>query len=184
MTSEWFINGLNLPIGPSTEVESVNRIFQVQTVYNFFPQLENPTASSFDYTITGYLYPEKLVLQLDQLAHSADTETVILESGSESILGFGIFAVKSFTFSRSSPIFIIENGVEQKVYTYTMVFTQFADQGENQFSIEGDTEFDEDAVGYGNMAELLEEIQGTSPDYSVTDPIGFFSGLLGFNAGT
>ena len=65
MTSEWYINGLNLPISPSTEVESVNRIFQVQTVYNFFPQLENPTASSFDYTITGYLYPEKLVLQLD-----------------------------------------------------------------------------------------------------------------------
>ena len=184
MTSEWSINGLNLPIGPSTEIKSVNRLFQVQTVYNFFPQVENPTVSSFDYTITGYLYPESLVTQLDQLAHSADTETVILESGSESILGFGIFAIKNFTFSRNTPIFIIQDGFEQKVYKYTMIFTQFADQGENQFSIEGDTEFDEYGVGYGNTAELFGEIQNQSPNYEITDLVGFFSSLLGFNSGT
>ena len=179
MTSGWFINGTELPIAPSTERKRVNRQFQQQSIYKFFPQLHKPTATAYDYIITGYLYPENLVVQLDQLTRGADTEIISIVAIPDTIIGNGLYAVKNAEFFRDKPTYVDWNGYANKVYKYTMTFTQFADQGENQPSIEGDTDFDEDGIGVGDIGELVPELTGEQYDYSQFDPIQLLSNVGG-----
>ena len=183
MTSGWVINGFELPIAPSSERKKVNRSFQSQSIYKFFPAVFKPSTVSYDYTITGYLYPEELVVQLEQLARSADTEIVSIVAFGKTVIGNGLYAIKQAEFYRDKPSFVDWNGFIHYAYRYTMTFTEFADQGENQSSIEGETDFDEDGVGLGGLAGLVPEFTGEQYDLDTFDPIQLLgnigAGVLG-----
>ena len=54
---------------------------------------------------------------------------------------------------------------------YSFTFTEFAGEGENQPSVDGDTDFDEDGVGMGPIADLIPGYTGRDYDLSRWDPI-------------
>lgn len=130
MASGWWIDHIELPEAPNTDELKISRQFQTHTLFNFFPELTKSQSTSFDYTISGYIYPKVNVFALEQIARSADTNTVILTIPfSESITDLDLdhqrihervdtphipsgprtsdrkFAVKGISLSRKGPLF-------------------------------------------------------------------------------
>ena len=161
MASGWFIEGIELPIGPRSESKSVNRTFQQESIYKNYPAIFKPMVTSYSYTLGGYIYGDSTIRQLEQLAKSADTEvvTVIPPDGIEgTTLHVGYFAFSNFTVQRNQPMFTQQNGVTVRVYEYTMVLTEFADEGVNANSVELETLEGEEFLGYADQLDSSEEL--------------------------
>ena len=76
--SGWFIDDIELPIAPQVDSRKITREFKSQSIFSFFPTGGKSTANSYDYTLEGDVYVDEIVFALDQIARSADTNTVIL----------------------------------------------------------------------------------------------------------
>lgn len=181
MTDKWIISGIELPEPPASDNKRVNRVFQSENIYKFYPQLHKAAASAYDYVITGRMYPAKIAYQLEQLARSADTEIVYISTPGDfntNWIGDGLYAFKQFDIKRGpTPKFVEHEGKVEQVIDYVMTFTQFANQGDNQDSIEGSTEYDEDGLGEGDWAVLIPELASDDVDFTRFDPIKVLSDL-------
>lgn len=186
MASGWFIDDIELPEAPITDERNISRQFQSETLFNFFPNLTKSTARSFDYTISGYAYPELTVFALDQIAKSADTNTVVLTVPSgEKTFEPTKYAVKSLVFARKGPLFtkydfINEHASDQvvKVYPYKLTLTELPDEGEFQEGIDAFTETNEGALGTQGLNSLIDE---SGSELSVEDfgPVEAFQLVFG-----
>ncbi len=183
MASGWFIDDIELEIAPDTDERNISRSFQSETLFNFFPSLTKSTARSFDYTLKGVAYPEKIVFQLDQIAKSADTNIIVLRvPPADDIFEFSKFAVKSLVFARKGPLFVkFDDGSglrTVKVYPYTLTLTQLPNEGEFQEGIDGFTDADEAALGLQQVNELV-DATGTELDVSEFGPVELFEMITG-----
>ena len=183
--SGWRVGGIALPWAPETIIMKVNRTFQKETIFQYMPQIFKPTASAYDFTFTGKIFPSWKAYELEQLAKSADTETVSFDSPNvgldDNFLGKGEHAIKNFEISRRKPMFISVDGRAETVFNYKMTLTQFADEGENIPFLGGDHEGDEDGVGFKATEDSLFNIYDlTNP---LADVLGPISGQINFGAG-
>ena len=179
MASGWFIDDVELEIAPDTDERNVSRTFQSETLFNFFPSLTKSTARAFDYTIKGIVYPESKAFALDQIAKSADTNTVIITIPlDQKIFNTTKYAVKSLVISRKGPLFVKFLGKVVQALPYTLTLTELPDEGKTQEGIDGFTDIDEDALGLQQLNELTEQ---TDTDLEVTDfgPIELFKVVFG-----
>lgn len=165
----WRINDIELPIPPMKESYKATKKSEIDSIYKFFPQVSQPSGQAYDYTIEGYIYGTNLINQLKQMAESPDIETITISSRvseeiepgvtlyrNQSIIGDGIYALKSVQIDRDKPMFNMEGF---PVYKYKLTVTEIAARGENVDSLEGDTDLDEDALGDGPLADLLPELE-------------------------
>jgi len=183
MGSGWFIDDIELPQAPQTDERNISRQFQSETLFNFFPNITKSSARAFDYTLTGLAYPEPVVFDLDQIAKSADTNTVVLTiPEDEQIFEFSKFAVKSLVFSRKGPMFIdYDDGSgsrKVKVYPYKLTLTELPNEGEFQEGIDGFTSTNEGAVGLEGLNSLIDS---SGSNLSVEDfgPVEAFKLIFG-----
>ena len=178
--TDWIINGIKLDEAPSSDIKRISRNSQSDSINKFFPGVYKSTAVSYDYIITGRMYNPHIAYQLHQLAKSPDTEIVYISSPEDHNnhwIGNGLYNIKAFEIKRTGPKFVsIENEVHE-VIEYTMTFTQFADQGDNQDSIEGSYEYDESGLGAGDLSHLLGQFSGENYDYTRWDEITLFGAL-------
>lgn len=180
--SGWFIDDIELPEAPQEDERDISRSFQTETLFQFFPELVKPTAHSFDYTFVGVLYPEHKVNQLDEIAKSADTNTVtVLIPADERIFNTTKFAVKSLKFNRKGPMFVKYKGVIVRAVPFSITFSQLPEEGEVQEGVDGFLEADEGGLGLQGMAELAEE---TGSDLDILDysPMDILKIGLGIDA--
>ena len=183
--SGWFIDDVELPVAPQTDERVITRTFQSETLFNFFPELTKSTASAFDYTMKGIIYPEIKVFQLDQIAKAADTTVVVLTvPPAERVFESVVYAVKKLVINRKGPLFTRyafiegEPEVEVKAYPYTLTLTELPGGGESQESIDGITDADEDALGVQQLNELV-EITQTDLELEDFGVISMYQTLLG-----
>lgn len=181
MGSRWIISGIELPEPPAADNKRINRTFQSENIYKFYPQLQKATATAYDYIMTGRIYPAILAFQLQQLAKSADTEVIFVSSPGDfnnNWIADGLYAFKQFDIKRGpTPKFVEFEGEITQVIDYVMTLTQFADTGDNQDTIEGSTESDEDGLGEGDWSQLIPELSSESFDLSRYDPIKIMTDL-------
>jgi len=165
--SGFFIEQYELPLYPETERKSINRTFQQDTTYSFFPGLEKSEVTAYDYTITGKIFPSTLALTLHELAKSPDLETVRIHSSRDEnfnrFLGTGDYVFKNFQLFRRTPMYIRFLGKVTEVYDYSMTLTEFAESGETSDIFEGIAEVDEDGIGFGPETEIW---TGEDPDFA------------------
>lgn len=168
--SGWFINDVELPDAPETDQRLITRSFQAETLFNFFPQITKSSARAFDYTISGVVYPESIAFALDQIAKSADTNTVILTiPESQRIFLATKYAVKSLRFARKGPLFIFHIDKVVQAIPFSLTFTELPDEGEFQDGLDGFTDADEGALGLQQLNEL-NEIIGNLLDSDLIGP--------------
>lgn len=181
MGSGWFIDDIELPEAPHADARSISRQFQSETLFNFFPNITKQSARAFDYTISGFVYPEIIAFALDQIAKSADTNIVTLTVPSgEKTFAPTMYAIKSLVFTRKGPMFTKYDFINEfnsntvvKVYPYKLTLTELPDEGEFQESIDGFTDADEEAIGTQHLRELIDET-GTELDIDAFGPISLY----------
>jgi len=161
--SDWWIDDIQLPIAPTSDNRTVSRTFQSETLFQFFPSISKSSARAFDYTVTGFIYPEYRVRELDQLAKSADTNIVLLRiPASEQVFNSTLYAIKKLVVNRKGPLFIkysptgVAPFVEVKAFPFTVTFTELPDKGENQEGADGFPDADETSLGLQNLNQLTE----------------------------
>lgn len=173
--SGWFIDDVELPIAPDTDERSISRSFQSETLFNFFPSITKSSARAFDYTITGIIYPEDKAFELDQIAKSADTNTVVITiPDDQKIFLTTKYAVKKLVINRRGPLFtkFAPPGsslfVEVQALRYTLTLTELPDEGEFQEGVDGFTDADETGIGLQQVNEINEtvDININVDDYS------------------
>ncbi len=160
--SGWFIDDIELPEAPNFDDRVINRTFQSETLFNFFAELTKSTARASDYTIKGVIYPKNKAFQLDQIASSADTNTVVLTVPFLEGIGFvaSKFAVKTLKLTRKGPLFInfdFGGGVKLDidVIPFELTLTQLADEGETTEGVDGFQEGEEGSLGLEPLYELV-----------------------------
>ena len=176
MTSGWFINSIELPIAPTTESKTIARTFQQESIFRQFPQLSEPAPASFTYVLTGYIFGNSVIEQLEQLAKSADTELVVVIPPNDrlrgTVLDAGKFAISNFTVNRDKYTITEVNGRTELVYKYTLALTQFAGEGINDNSIELETLEGEEFIGIGD------ELNGDDINAAIVGYIDNFPNVL------
>jgi len=185
--SGWFIDNIELPIAPDKDERLITRSFQSETLFQFFPQITKSSARAFDYTISGIIFPEGKAFALDQIAKSADTNTVVLTIPvDQRVFESTQYAVKSLRFARKGPSFMDFSPTDTppfvtiQVYPYQITFTELPDEGEFQNGIDGFTDADEGALGLQQVNELTESLDDGTIPADTFDPRqlwGFFTGL-------
>jgi hypothetical protein len=157
MASGWFIDDIELEFAPTTDVRRISRTFQSETLFNFFPELNKSTARAFDYQISGFLLDFE-AFALDEIAKSADTNIIpVIMPVEETIFKTTNYAVKELTIDRNKPRFTTYEGTPGiRVVAYTMVFTELADTGEIQSSLDGIIDANEEGLGLNSYNELIE----------------------------
>jgi len=168
MGSGWYIDDVELPVAPDSEETVVTRSFQSETLFNFFPQITKSSASAFDFTITGIVYPLLKAQLLEEIARSADTNIVILRTPAP-IAGTiaAKYAIKSLKLTRKGPLFTIDEfGKTVAAIPYEMTFTELPAEGEFQEGLDGFTDADEEALGFQQLNELIDE---TGTDLEISD---------------
>ncbi len=167
--SGWFIDDIELPIAPQSDQRSITRTFQSETLFNFFPELTKSTARASDYTFKGIVYPLAKIFALDQIASSADTNTVIVIVPSIDLLvPANKFAVKQLTLERSGPLFVVdeESGLTVPAVKFAITLTQLADEGEVTEGVDGFQEGEEGGLGLVYLEELTETAnEAAAEDY-------------------
>lgn len=188
--SGWFIDDIELPIGPATDERAITRTFQSETLFNFFPSITKSQARAFDYTMTGFIYPERRAFDLDQIARSADTNTVIVTIPEDQrIFKTTKFAVKKLIMSRKGPLFVkwSADGLPPfqtvQAVPFVITLTELPDDGEVQETIDGFTDTDEDSVGLQQLNELIEEIDTTGLNEEEFGTIGLYQTFFGVVVG-
>lgn len=168
MASGWFIDDIELPIAPSEDERVISRTFQSETLFQFFPELVKPSARAFDYTVVGFIWPEHKAVALDEIARSADTNTVIVKiPAAEKIFHTTKYAVKQLKMARKGPLFVNVLGQDRLVVPYSLTLTELPDDGEFQEGVDGFLEADEGGIGLGYLGQIIEE---TGSDL---DPLDF-----------
>lgn len=177
MTSGWFVEDIELPLPPATEVKEVTREFKSDALENFFPELTQSKTSTFNYILTGIIYPDAKVIALEQLARSADTETVVVWSSTgDSIYPQQRYAIRKLSLNRNKPLFVRYRPVDSLVdvsisaYQYTLSLTELPDEGEFQEGIDGFQDADEGALGEQQLNELIDDL-GVNIDILEYGPI-------------
>ncbi len=185
MASGWFIDDIELPEAPQKDERAITRQFQAETLFNFFPSITKSSARAFDYTISGLVYPESKAFALDQIAKSADTNTVIVTiPAAQKIFLTTKYAVKSLIISRKGPLFINFSPSGNPPFKvvqalpYKLTFTELPDEGEFQESIDGFTDADEGALGLQGLNELVDG-SGTEIDLGDLGVIELFQTVFG-----
>ncbi len=165
MVSGWFINDLELPEAPTKDDRNNNRTFQAETLFNFFAEFTKSTANSFDYKISGFVYPQTLVKELDELSKGADTDIVTLTIPvAQQLFEPGHYAIKTYRINRKGPSFIIIIDpitmlpVEVEAYPYEINFTEKPGVGESDTIILGDQTANEDAVGIESLPAIYDQL--------------------------
>ncbi len=161
MASGWFINDIELPEPPTQDDRNNNRTFQSETLFNFFPELTKSTANSFDYKIKGFLYPQSLVKELDELSKGADTDIVTITIPlDQQLFEPGHYAIKTYRINRKGPSFIIDpvTLLEVEAYPFEINFTEKPGTGESDTIILGDQTANEDAVGTESLPLVYDEL--------------------------
>jgi len=163
--SDWWVDDIQLPIAPTTDNRSITRTFQSETLFQFFPSISKSSARAFDYTMSGFIYPEYRVRELDQLAKSADTNIVLLKiPPDQQVFKSTLYAIKKLVVNRKGPLFVkysptgIAPFTEVKAYPYVITFTELPDKGENQESADGFTDTDESSLGMQDLNQLTEAL--------------------------
>ena len=184
--SGWFIDNIELPIAPDSDERLITRSFQSETLFQFFPQITKSSARAFDYTISGIIFPEVKAFALDQIAKSADTNTVVLKIPvNDRVFESTQYAVKSLRFARKGPSFIdfspddLPPFALTRVYPYTITFTELPDEGETQNGLDAFTDSDEDILGQqfqNELNEALEDGSTVSDTFDVRQLWGFITG--------
>jgi hypothetical protein len=177
--SGWFIDDIELPIAPNKDKRKISRQFQAETLNQFFPEISKSTARAFDYTLFGFLYPEGKVFELDELAKSADTNTVVVTiPPDQQIFNTEKFAVKDFEINRQGPlrVFYIDKIINATPYSLTL--TQLPDEGENTEGLDGFTDTDEGALGLQQLNEL-NSLTGGNQNVTEFGPIELFETIFG-----
>jgi len=160
MASGWFINDLELPEPPTEDDRNINRTFQSETLFNFFPDLTKSTASGFDYSIKTFIYPQALAFELDELAKGADTDIVTLTiPEADRLFEGGSYAIKSYRIARKGPMFLMVGGTPTRVFPLEITFTERPAEGEVDTVIEGDQTVGEEAVGAEAIPEIIDETE-------------------------
>lgn len=160
MSSGWFINDLELPEPPTEDNRNINRTFQSETLFNFFPDLTKSTASGFDYSIKTFIYPQKLAFELDELSKGADTDIVTLTiPEADKLFEGGSYAIKAYKINRKGPMFADIAGTPTQVFPLEITFTERPAEGEADTVIEGDQTVGEDSVGAEALPEVVEEAE-------------------------
>ena len=161
--SGWKIDDVELPEAPTFDDRVINRTFQSETLFIFFPELTKSTARSSDYTLKSIIYPIAKAQLLDQIASSADTADVILTvPQSEQLFPATKFAVKTLKLTRQGPLFVpnaeISPGVFETVAAipFEITVTQLPDEGETTEGIDGFEESDEGGLGLVPLQELID----------------------------
>ena len=171
MTSGWFIDDLELPIAPEADERLISRSFQSETLFQFFPSITKSSARSFDYTISGVIYPESKAFALDQIAKSADTNIVVLTiPPDQQIFNSTKYAVKSLRIARKGPLFVKYLGLEVQALPYEITFTELPDEGEFQDGLDIFLDSDEDAIGLQQINELTETVDTSGLDLTQFGP--------------
>lgn len=160
MASGWFINDIELPESPNEDDRNINRTFQSETLFNFFPDITKSSASGFDYSIKTIIYPQSMAFELDELAKGADTDIVTLTiPDAEKLFEGGSYAIKSYKINRKGPMFKDILGVDTMVYPLEITFTERPAEGEVDTVIEGDQTVNEDSVGAESLPEITDEAE-------------------------
>ena len=188
VASGWFIDDIELPIQPNTDQRSISRSFQSETLFQYFPSITKSSASAFDYTMTGLIYPEIKAFALDQIAKSADTNVVIVTIPVELNVfatSHTKYAVKKLVMDRDKPLFVKYNPrgshITQlsRAFKYTLTLTELPDDGEVQEGIDGFTDTDEGALGLQQLNELNEQ-SGSGLPVEDFGPVSIFVTDYGF----
>ncbi len=169
--SGWFIDDIELPEAPTFDERSINRTFQSETLFNFFPSLTKSTAKASDYTFKSIIYPLWKAFQLDQIASSADTTDVILTIPVLDLLFPATkFAVKTLKMTRRGPLFVPNAETRPGFFETTpaipfeLTVTQLPEEGEDQEGIDGFEEADEGGLGLNFLEELTESFKAAVGD--------------------
>ena len=161
MASGWFINDIELPEPPTSDDRNNNRTFQAETLFNFFPELTKSTANSFDYKIKGFLYPQALVKEIDELSKGADTDIVTLTIPvDDQLFEPGHYAIKTYRINRKGPTFIIDpvSMLEVMAYPFEINFTEKPGVGESDTFLSGDQTANEDGVGIESLPAIYDQM--------------------------
>ena len=167
--SGWFIDDIELPIAPSSLERKVIRKPDLSKTEFGFPVLFNPGPQSYDLVLKGWIWPTFKVSALDLLARAAETEIVQIQipaSDAQSVYR-GKYAIDRSSIKLDGPTFTEFAGSTVTAWQYEITFVQFADEGENQDSLEGGLDLDELGVGFGDINITMPEI-----DISDFDPFG------------
>lgn len=165
--SGWYLDGIELPIAPSSIERRVIRKPDLSKTEFGFPVLFNPGPQSYDLVIKGWVWPTIKVYQLDLLARAAETEIVQLyiPAADEQSVYRGKYAIDRSAIKMEGPTFTEFGGGDVAAWQYEITLVQFADEGENQDSIEGGLDLDEIGIGFGDITLTMPEI-----DISNFDP--------------
>ncbi len=169
--SGWFIDDIELPEAPTFDERSINRTFQSETLFNFFPSLTKSTARASDYTFKSIIYPQWKVFQLDQIASSPDTDNVILTIPIlDTLFPATKFTVKTLKMTRRGPLFVPNVELSPGMFgtspavPFEFTITQLPDEGETTDSLDGFKEADEGGLGLVFLEELTETFQESVGD--------------------
>ena len=181
--SGWFIDEIELPVAPNADERDISRSFQSETLFNFFPGITKSSARAFDYTLTGIIYPEHKAFALDQIAKSADTNTVVVTiPPDQQIFNTGKYAVKQLVISRKGPLYVKYLDSIVQALPYVLTLTELPDEGEFGEGFDGFTDADEQSLGLQQLNELV-ELTGTDLPVEEFGPIGLFQTIFGPIAG-
>ncbi len=161
--SDWWIDDIQLPIAPTTDTRSITRTFQSETLFQFFPSISKSSARAFDYTMTGFIYPEYRVRELDEVAKAADTNIVLLRiPADQQVFKSTLYAIKKLIVNRKGPLFVKYTPPGSQItaivqaFPFTITFTELPDKGENQEGADGFSDTDESGLGNQDLNQLTE----------------------------
>jgi len=151
--SGWFIDDIELPIGPSTLEKRIIRKPDLNKVQYGFPNIFNAGPQSFELIITGWIWPEINAVALDELAKGADAEVVQISD--PSFIYSGRYAIDRSSVKINGPQFTEFLGVPVQAWQFNITFAQFAEQGDQIDSMDLGLELDELGIGFGSLTPSL-----------------------------
>ena len=170
MASGWFIDDQELEFAPSKDVRKIGRQQKTGVLVDYFPELFGSTANIFSYEIKGYCLDYEAFL-LDQIARSADTNIIEIKPHiHQQIFHVGKYAVASLTIDRNKVRYTDAHGLKGvRVLYYTLTLTEIADEGENQNSVDGIKDANEDGLSQDYFKQVLEnhDVEFTEQEKSI-----------------
>ena len=125
----WKINGLVLPIEPTTLARSVQRSSTPVSVTEGFPSSSTNQPTRFELTITGFIFPKTLAEQLDSIFRDPEQEIIQIDIDEETVTDHqwisGSYSVVQSSITRNRPLYDALTGGE--VYEYAITFLKESD---------------------------------------------------------
>ena len=149
------IDLVELPIFPTSIVRKLVRKPTVNASNYGFPSLVDTGPDTFQLQIKGYIWDEVKAQELWELTKDASGEALSLAVTEVKYDWInGLYAVTRCNVNRKKPMSTEDDGIDNDVWQYDIIFAQYSETGAYEPGDSGGVDLDEPGIGFGDFEEI------------------------------